>query len=461
MGANGALPLQRREVARDVGGADANAGAVPILRLLVQIDAFDRARRCRPGARRWPARPPAPAPAVSVICLNARLDVPLAQHLRVHQIGERLAARVDLSFDVANGKLGEPGGLGGLHRIDRLGGFRLLAGRTRPHPLGGWTRAALHDPPSSHGAEQRYHVQRSTRPVVSPMRPTCCIPLAGDRDQGEDLRRCCPYGGSCPPPPDGGFMKSRLALPFAFALATTIGACATGETDETGTGGTGGDSGSAGTSGAAGTTGAAGHGGTTGSGGHGDDRARWDHRNRRQQRDGRQHGHARRRRDDGNGRNHRPRRHHRHGRQRRDDAESLGAAAPPVQPAAPGRRGIAGRGGTTGAAGSAGTTGIAGRGGTTGTAGTTGNGGHGRSAQQRDLQLRERAQRRVGEFRQRRSEPESGRPSTRWFKNTYAAGGRVIRWWFHTNGTVTPGYGGRTEWRRSCRNRTLTASRPS
>jgi hypothetical protein len=26
------------------------------------------------------------------------------------------------------------------------------------------------------------------------------------------------------------------------------------------------------------------------------------------------------------------------------------------------------------------------------------------------------------------------------FKNTFAAGGRVIRWWFHTNGTVTPGY---------------------
>jgi len=26
------------------------------------------------------------------------------------------------------------------------------------------------------------------------------------------------------------------------------------------------------------------------------------------------------------------------------------------------------------------------------------------------------------------------------FQNTYAAGGRVIRWWFHTNGTVTPGY---------------------
>jgi len=26
------------------------------------------------------------------------------------------------------------------------------------------------------------------------------------------------------------------------------------------------------------------------------------------------------------------------------------------------------------------------------------------------------------------------------FRNTYDAGGRVIRWWFHTNGTVTPGY---------------------
>ena len=26
------------------------------------------------------------------------------------------------------------------------------------------------------------------------------------------------------------------------------------------------------------------------------------------------------------------------------------------------------------------------------------------------------------------------------FANTFAAGGRVVRWWFHTNGTVTPGY---------------------
>ncbi len=27
------------------------------------------------------------------------------------------------------------------------------------------------------------------------------------------------------------------------------------------------------------------------------------------------------------------------------------------------------------------------------------------------------------------------------FKNTHDAGGRIIRWWFHTNGSVTPGYG--------------------
>jgi hypothetical protein len=26
------------------------------------------------------------------------------------------------------------------------------------------------------------------------------------------------------------------------------------------------------------------------------------------------------------------------------------------------------------------------------------------------------------------------------FKNTFAAGGRVVRWWFHTDGTTTPGY---------------------
>lgn len=26
------------------------------------------------------------------------------------------------------------------------------------------------------------------------------------------------------------------------------------------------------------------------------------------------------------------------------------------------------------------------------------------------------------------------------FENTYSAGGRVVRWWFHTDGTVTPGY---------------------
>jgi Cellulase (glycosyl hydrolase family 5) len=32
---------------------------------------------------------------------------------------------------------------------------------------------------------------------------------------------------------------------------------------------------------------------------------------------------------------------------------------------------------------------------------------------------------------------------TQLFKDTYDAGGRVVRWWFHTNGTVTPGYDGK------------------
>jgi hypothetical protein len=31
---------------------------------------------------------------------------------------------------------------------------------------------------------------------------------------------------------------------------------------------------------------------------------------------------------------------------------------------------------------------------------------------------------------------------TNLFTNTHAAGGRIVRWWFHTNGTVTPGYDG-------------------
>lgn len=29
---------------------------------------------------------------------------------------------------------------------------------------------------------------------------------------------------------------------------------------------------------------------------------------------------------------------------------------------------------------------------------------------------------------------------TTMFQNTYNAGGRIVRWWFHANGTVTPGY---------------------
>src|SRR5437764_598442 len=71
-------------------------------------------------------------------------------------------------------------------------------------------------------------------------------------------------------------MKSRLTLPFTFAIAALIGGCAGGETDDAGTGGTradgggmgsAGTTGTAGTTGQAGTTGSAGTGGTTGAGG--------------------------------------------------------------------------------------------------------------------------------------------------------------------------------------------------
>ena len=154
-------------------------------------------------------------------------------------------------------------------------------------------------------------------------------------------------------------MKSRLALPFAFALATTIGACATGETDETGTGGRGGDSGSAGTSGAAGTTGAAGHGGTTGAAGTG--------------------------------------------------TTGRGGTT--------GTAGNSGTGGSTGTPGDAGTTGTAGttgRGGTTGTAGSAGTTRnrwarrHHRYSRQRRNDRNRRARRHHRRGRQRRNDRNRG-----------------------------------------------------
>jgi Cellulase (glycosyl hydrolase family 5) len=99
-----------------------------------------------------------------------------------------------------------------------------------------------------------------------------------------------------------------------------------------------------------------------------------------------------------------------------------------------GAAGTAGKGGTTGAAGTAGaagkggTTGAAGKGGTTGAAGSSGvcNFASGLNVAWVN-------------FSNDVPNPNLATFNTI-FKNTYAAGGRVVRWWFHTNGTVTPGY---------------------
>ena len=53
VGADRPFLLQRLEIARHIGRPDARAGRVPVLRPLIEIDAFDLRRRRRPGARCW------------------------------------------------------------------------------------------------------------------------------------------------------------------------------------------------------------------------------------------------------------------------------------------------------------------------------------------------------------------------------------------------------------------------
>ncbi len=94
-------------------------------------------------------------------------------------------------------------------------------------------------------------------------------------------------------------------------------------------------------------------------------------------------------------------------------------------------------GGTTGTGGTPATGGTTGTGGTPGTGGTTGTGGTGSNA--------------VCKFASGLNvawvnfASDIPNPNLMTFKtiftNSAAVGGRVIRWWFHTNGTVTPGYG--------------------
>ena len=124
--ADRAFGLQRREVARHVGGADARAGAVPRLRALVEIDALD-------GAAAVDQLPDAGAFDVQHLrrglgdLLDGGADVALPQRLRMHQVRQRLAARVQRPFDVAGTRLPAARWLAA-----RLTAARLPAGVSRP-----------------------------------------------------------------------------------------------------------------------------------------------------------------------------------------------------------------------------------------------------------------------------------------------------------------------------------------
>jgi hypothetical protein len=219
-------------------------------------------------------------------------------------------------------------------------------------------------------------------------------------------------------------MKPRLSLPLALGLASLIGACGTGDSDDTGTGAAGGDSGAAGTNGAAGTTATAGTNGSAGTNGAAGTVAAAGT----------------------------------FGSAGTNGAAGTTAAAGTFGSA--GTTASAGRGGTTGAAGTAtagtsgaagrgGTTGAAGRGGTTGTAGTTAAGGRGGAAgtgtggQSSNTICNFASGLNIAWVNFARDVPNPNVNTFRTvFQNTYNAGGRVIRWWFHTNGIATPGYDG-------------------
>jgi hypothetical protein len=94
-------------------------------------------------------------------------------------------------------------------------------------------------------------------------------------------------------------------------------------------------------------------------------------------------------------------------------------------------------GGMTGAGGTKATGGTTGTGGTPASGGTTGTGGAGSKAICKFASgLNVAWVNFAGDI----PSPDTKTFDTI-FKNSAAVGGRVIRWWFHVNGTVTPGYG--------------------
>ena len=109
---------------------------------------------------------------------------------------------------------------------------------------------------------------------------------------------------------------------------------------------------------------------------------------------------------------------------------------------AAGASGTGGRGGAAGSSagttGTAGTTGAAGRGGTGGSGGTGGTGGQSSATV---CQFSNGLNIAWVSFAYDVPNPNTNTFRTI-FQNTYNAGGRTIRWWFHTNGLATPGYDG-------------------
>jgi hypothetical protein len=200
-------------------------------------------------------------------------------------------------------------------------------------------------------------------------------------------------------------MKARWALPLILNLV--LGACSTSNSTDEDASGSGGSTtngghagGSAGTTGAAGSSGpgsggtaggagVAGSGGTTGEAGSG---------------------------GAGGG------------------ANVAGTTGKGGTAGAAGATGTAGKGGTAGAAGA---TGTAGKGGTTGAAGTTGTAGTSGSSAICNFA----SGLNVAWVNFAGDVPNPNLASfNAIFQNTFTAGGRVVRWWLHTNGTVTPGY---------------------
>jgi hypothetical protein len=103
---------------------------------------------------------------------------------------------------------------------------------------------------------------------------------------------------------------------------------------------------------------------------------------------------------------------------------------------APATGGTTGKGGTTGTGGTPATGGSPGTGGTPATGGTTGTGGTGSNAICKFASGLNVA---WVNFANDIPNPDLTTFKTI-FTNSASVGGRVIRWWFHTNGTVTPGY---------------------